>query len=263
MKLLALSALLLAATPALADDLRDLCPDRPGQGTPPCIVDKGHVIVEVGVAAFEHDKQSDSITNSFTGGDVTARLGLTDRLEVLAEWSAYNRVHQRDRATGATTTDHGVGDVLLGFKYSLANPDGKGVSVAVQPFATAPTAKSAIGAGGWTQGVQLPVSVDLTEALQLGLTPAVERLPDSLGGGHHAFYSLVTELDRAFGPTTIGVELYASRDTDPGAHETQASVDLTLAETVGKDLQLDAEVDAGVTRATPDVRVVVGLARRF
>ncbi|WP_419814236.1 transporter [Glacieibacterium sp.] len=262
MKLLVLAALLLA-TPALADDLRDLCPDRPGQGTPPCIVDKGHVLIEFGVGAFEHDKQPDSITNSFTGGDVTARLGLTDRLEVLAEWSAYNRVHERDRATGATTTDHGVGDVLLGFKYSLANPDGKGVSVAVQPFVTAPTAKSAIGAGGWTQGIEVPVSIDLTDDLQLGLTPIIERLPDTLGSGHHAAYSLVTELDRALGPTTIGVELYASRDTDPGAHETQASFDVTLAQTVGKDLQLDGEVDAGLTHDTPDVRVLVGFARRF
>ena len=49
MKALLAVAALLAATPALADDqLRELCSERPGLNTPPCIVDKGHLQVEVG-----------------------------------------------------------------------------------------------------------------------------------------------------------------------------------------------------------------------
>ena len=238
-------------------------PDRPGQGTPACIVDKGHLLIETGVATWEHDKQPDSVTDTTTLGDFTARFGVTDRLEAIAGISAYNRVHERDRTTGARSTVHGVGDLLLGFKYSLAHPDGKGVSIAVQPFATAPTGNDATGAGGWTQGVIVPVSIDLTDDLQLGFSPEIDRLPDQSRGGHHAAYTLVTDLTRQFGKTSLGAELYASRDDDPGNRTTQASFDLTLAQTFGENFQVDGEVDAGLTHDTPDVRILVGFARRF
>jgi hypothetical protein len=35
------------AAPAHAEGLRDFCPDRPGKGTPPCILDKGHIQAEM------------------------------------------------------------------------------------------------------------------------------------------------------------------------------------------------------------------------
>ncbi|NWM25056.1 transporter, partial [Escherichia coli] len=57
------SFLLAAATiagigSAQAQDLRPLCPDRPGLDTPACTVDQGHFIVESGLVDWSLDRSS-------------------------------------------------------------------------------------------------------------------------------------------------------------------------------------------------------------
>ena len=43
----------------------------------------------------------------------------------------------------------GVGDLMLGVRSALTDPDGKGVAVSWQALVTAPTATHGQGAGGW------------------------------------------------------------------------------------------------------------------
>src|SRR3546814_5728079 len=68
-----LVAALAAATPALAEEGRALCPDRPGLGTPACTVDVGAVVLEVGVADWTLDDNADSRTDSWAFGDTLLR----------------------------------------------------------------------------------------------------------------------------------------------------------------------------------------------
>lgn len=263
MKLLLLAAALLAAGPAMADELRDFCPTRPGLDTPPCIADRGHVIVELGLGSWERSHDATSITHEFIGGDVLARLGVTDRLEVFAGWTAYGRDRVRDRLTGGVAHSHGTGDVALGLKQSLLSPGGDGTSVAVQAFVTAPTGTNGFGADGWTQGVLVPVSFDLGHDFALAFTPEVDRLPDTLRSGHHLAWQGVGGLSRKFGKVTAGAELLVNRDDDPGTRTTQVIADANLAWQPADNLQFDAEVDAGLSRDAPDVRVALGVSRRF
>ena len=263
MKALILAAALLAAAPAVAADLRDLCPDRPGLGTPPCIVDKGHVVVEVGVGSWERSHDAFSITHELTGGDLLARAGVTDSLEAFAGWTAYAHDRVRDRASGTVDKSHGTGDVIFGLKQSLLSPSGERTSVAVQVFATAPTGTNGFGAGGWTQGVLVPVQFDLGSNFSLFLTPEADRLPDTQRGGHHALLQNVVGLGRQFGRVNAEVELLLNRDYDPGDHTSQAIADVNLAWSATDNLQLDAEVDAGLNHDAPDVRIAFGVARRF
>ena len=53
-----------SATIAHADQLRDLCPDRPGLGTPACTVDKGRVLLEVGLADWTRDDSGGTRTDT-------------------------------------------------------------------------------------------------------------------------------------------------------------------------------------------------------
>lgn len=257
--------LILAAAPALSADLRDPCFDRPGRLTPPCIVDAEHVAIEVSAADYSHDHAVDATTDLLGLADTVVRLGVTKHLEAFGEWSPYNRVHVHPRDGSPSFTDHGVGDILFGVKQSLLAPDGKGVSIALQPFATAPTAKDTIGAGAWTEGLIVPVSIALPHDITLGLSPEIDRLPDSDGRGHHAAYTGVIGLSRRFGALTSGVELYVSREDDPGDHTTRATADLFVAYIPPSTptLQFDGQVYAGLNHATPDVEVLVGVAKRF
>lgn len=260
MKLL-IAALLLAG-PAGAAELRDLCPDRPGFGTPACIVDRGHVLVETGID-WQREHDAETVTHRFDAGDLLVRYGVTDRLEAFAGWTAYSRERVRDRASGSAATRHGTGDVMLGVKQSLLSPGGDGTAVAVQLFMTAPTGSNGQGAGGWTQGIIVPVQFELPAELQLALSPEIERLPDTERSGHHARWTGVIGLSREFGQVTLGTELLISRDDDPGRKATQAIADINLAWQPSDNLQLDAEIDAGLDRDAPDVRIALGLARRF
>ena len=255
-------ALLIAAVPAGAAELRELCPDRPGLNTPPCIVDAGHVLVEAGLS-YTHDRNPDSIDSEQDYGELNVRFGVTRRVEVLAGWTAHTRLRSHNRASGAVTRARGGGDLSFGAKLALTDPDAKdGVAVSVQSFATAPTGSDGIGAGAWTQGVIVPVKFDLG-SFEIEMSPEIDRLPDTTRGGHHAAYTGVVGVGRKLGPLDAQIELYASRDDDPGARATQAIADVNLALPVGENMQLDAEADVGLNRATPDIRVAVGVARRF
>jgi len=252
------------AAPAAAAELRDLCPDRPGRLTPACIVDAGHLQAETGAVDFVHDATSSDITDTLTIASTTLRYGITGHLEAVVDWSPHVSVRNRTRG-GGVTTDRGVGDVLLGLKQSLLNPDGKGVSIALAPFVTIPTAKPAIGAGRSTQGLVVAVNVDLPADFALGISPEIDRLPNGGDDGYHASYSMVGGISRAIGAVTPGVELAVTQDDDPTGRTTKATADVFVAWAPKslKTVQFDVGTYLGLNRDTPDVEAYVGISKRF
>ena len=90
MKGLTLLALLasLGANAAQAGDLRDFCPNRPGKGSPACILDAGHWQVETDIVDGTRDHRAGVTTTPtlFVGGkaypgvpDATLMATLTGR----------------------------------------------------------------------------------------------------------------------------------------------------------------------------------------
>ncbi|KRA57569.1 hypothetical protein ASD89_07885 [Caulobacter sp. Root656] len=263
---LAVLAWVAAAHAAQAQDAgRDFCADRPGKGSPPCVLDAGRFQAELGMADGAWSRGGGVSTDDTAFGAVELRLGLTSTLEGQVSWTAHERIRQKDRASGAASTVDGVGDVGLALRWSLRNPAGDGVSVAVQPFVTAPTGTEGIGGDAWQGGVIVPISLPLNAAWSLALSPELDARADADGSGRHAGFGGAVGVGRSFGPVALGVELWADRDEDPSGHVTSASFDLTARWTPAsaKDLQLDASAYVGLNRDTPDLEVAVGLAKRF
>jgi hypothetical protein len=130
----------IATAPALAEDkLRDFCGDRPGLGTPACTVDAGHLQVEVGLGDWTLDRQPDARTDTIQAGAIALRYGIGDTTELRLGWDGYAHVRTRDRTSGAVDRTGGVGDVTVGIKQNLHNPDGSGLSIALLPYATLPS----------------------------------------------------------------------------------------------------------------------------
>jgi hypothetical protein len=255
--LLALSAALIAGS-AHAQALRDFCADRPGKATPPCILNAGHVQLEVGLADAVFRRSPGVHEDAYTIGAAEIRFGLTRRVEVEAGWSPL--IVDRLRGAGRRT---GAGDAVLGMRGALTDPDADGAAVSVQGFVTAPTATHGLGAGGWAGGLRLPASIPLGPNTNLGLTPEVDVVRDAGGGGTHVAWTGVAGVSQAFGPTTLGAEIWGQIDDDPAGEIRQASADFTAAYAVGDNAQFDAGVNLGLNRATPDVEVYAGIARRF
>lgn len=262
------SLLLLAAAttavPATAkEESRDLCPDRPGLGTPACTVEPGAMLFEVGLADWTLDRAADSRTDIWVFGDALLRAGLTPSLEVQLGWTMVGHVRERDRATGEATSRTRTGDVSLALRQNLSNPDGSGFSVALMPYATLPLGGSGVGAGDWGAGLIVPVSFELG-ALSLGLTPHVDAAVDSDGDGRHTAYGSVVGV--GFGLSddiSMAAEMSLTRDRDPGGHTTEALAGLSAGWQPDADSQWDMGVNAGLNRHTPDVELYFGYVRRF
>lgn len=260
----AITLLTLSPAVASAEPLRELCVDRPGKDTPPCIVDKGHLVLEVGKIRYSRDEEDGVETRTYSASELLARVGLTDSVEVQLGFTPFNVVKLKD-ATGRRRFE-GVGDLTGAVKVNMLNPDGSGTSATVQAFVTAPTGATEIGSGGWEGGVIVPVSFELSDKLGLTLDPEVDVRRNENGGGHHLAFAGVASLGRDLGGGVEGsAELWSMVDRDPAGHRTEASVDLALAWIPERmpNLQLDAEVDFGVTKPTAGIEATAGFAYRF
>jgi len=260
---LILVAATLAATPAFAED-REYCPSRPDLGRPPCTIAPGHVSVETALADWTLEKDSDGRTDTVLIGDTLVRVGLTDTVEAQIGWTPYGHVRTRDTATGAIENAGRAGDVTLGMKVNLHNPDGKGLSAALRPFVTVPVGRTPVGFGDWGAGMTAPVSYELNDAFKLQATPEIAAAVDEDGHGRHFAVSgtlgLGIELTKALTATIEGQVL---RDDDPEEKTTQAFGALSLGWMVSKTMQLDIGGVAGLNHAAPDAELYLGISRLF
>ena len=245
-----------ASDPAPGPALRDFCADRPGKATPPCILDAGHSQIEVGLAdavLLGHGAHETLYTVS--AGEL--RIGLTSTLEAEASWAPVIVDHQR----GAPDVT-GVGDLTVGLRRALIAPGGDGAQVSVQGYLTAPTATHGLGEAGWTGGARLPVTAPVAMNLSLDLAPEVDVVRTA-GGGTHLSWSTAAGVSRAFGKTTLGIEAWGQVDDAPRARAYQASADVTAAQLIGDNAQLDGGLNLGLNRRTPALEAYVGLSHRF
>ncbi|MDV3458094.1 transporter [Sphingomonas sp. HF-S4] len=248
---------------AQAQESRAFCADRPGLGTPSCTVDTGHILVETGAVDWTLERDSGTRTDTFEAGDLLVRAGLTGTLEAQIGWTAFGHVRERD-ATGAVSHASGTGDIRVALRQNVANPDGSGFSLAVMPFGTLPVGGEAIGAGDWGAGVIMPVHFDLTNAVELLLTPKIEAAVDQDRHGRHLAYGSVVGLETPLSDTLgAALEAQMTRDDDPLEAHTEALASLSLELQPSDDLQFDAGAVAGLNSQSPDVELYIGIARRF
>lgn len=213
-----------------------------------------------------HDRSTDAKTDTTLVGDLLVRAGITDTTELRLGWTPFGSIRTRDRLSGVLSHSSSMGDISLGLRTNLKNPEGSGLSIAIQPSITLPVGGTAVGAGTWAASLVVPVSYQLTKSLQLALTPELDAAPDSDGAQRHPRYGAVIGLGFAVTSAfNIGAELAAFRDNDPSDHATNATADLTLAWTppAAKDFQVDAGFYAGLNSDTPDLQMVIGIAKRF
>ena len=265
MKLRLLFTLLLSISARVgAQDVREFCPTRPGLGTPPCIVDRGHVIGEVAIVDWIRENNPDARTDTIVSGDFLVRYGIDSVSEVQLGWTAFGHVRERDKALAEVSKSNRIGDITVAYKRSLSNPDGGGLSIALQSFATLPVGRSPIGAGDWGGGFLLAVSSDLGNGLQLQLTPEVDAAVDEDGNGRHLSFGTVIGVGVDLAETIdAAIEFSAFRDNDPSGHQSELLAAFSLAWQPRDNLQLDVGSVAGLNHASPDLRLYLGVSQRF
>lgn len=247
----------------LAQEQRPLCPDRPGLGTPACTTAPGAIMLEIGLADWSRNQDIATRSDTLVAGDALLRVGLTPSLEAQIGWTAFGYAHEEDRLTGRTTDRSGTGDVMIALRQNMKNPDGSGFAVAAMPYVTLPIGHSAIGAGDWSLGFQLPLSLE-AGPISLGLTPHIDGTVDSDGKGRHLAYGTVAGVGFALSDAVaMTVEMSATRDRDPGGHITELLGGVSAGWQPDANRQWDIGVNVGLNRNSPDVQLYVGITQRF
>lgn len=237
---------------------RDLCADRPGIASTTCTVDRGRIQAELAID-WSFAREDDVRTDTLLAGQGLVRVGVDDRTEVQLRWNGYGRV--RTRAAGVVTRASGAGDVSVGVRRNLRNPDGSGTSVAVQAAVSLPVGGHALGAGDWGASLLVPLGFQAGPVALL-VTPGVEAAVDGDRHGRHFAYGLA--VGGSFDLTerlSAVLDLSVGRDLDPLGHSTSADAGIALSLQPDKNLELDAGAIIGLNART--IELYLGAARRF
>jgi hypothetical protein len=254
-------AAMLGLASASADE-EPICADRPGLATPTCTVPAGMVQVETTLVDWTRDRYGGFRAEQVTIGETAFKLGLTDRLHVEVGVAPYTRISVSDGALSERVS--GFGDLGVAAKYRLTS-EAAPVQIAVRPFVKIPTAKRSLGNGEVEGGVVVPIAFAIPGSqLSVTLGPELGVNSDGDGSGHHLATAQVISLGVPLSDRlSASAELWGYWDFDPAGTVRQRAVAASAGYLLSSNLQLDAGVNLGLNRDTPDIQAYSGIAFRF
>lgn len=245
---------------AAAAALPPICTDRPTKANATCTVPKGALQVESGLATWSITKTGGLRTEMLSVGSTVVKVGLSDRSDLQLGLTPLVRLRQR--SGGERTRRSGFGDLVVRYKHRLTGDDAP-VAVGVIPFVKLPTARRGLGNRKVEGGLAVPVSMAAGKAT-VTFGPELDLLADADGRGYHLALVNLVNIAAPIAPRiTLAGELWSNVNADPGGTLKQASADAALAIALSDRLQLDAGVNLGLTRDTPDTEFYAGLSTRF
>ncbi|MEH3038838.1 MAG: transporter [Sphingomonas paucimobilis] len=231
---------------------RDYCPTRPSLGQSACTIEPGRFAIETALSDWERSSDSDTVLF----GDTLFRLGLTDRTELQVDWTPLGIV--RDRPTGRNVAR--TGDLEIGSRIALRNPDGKGLSYGLQPSVTVPVGRSPVGNGGWGAALVAPVSYDLSDRINVQFSPELAWMPREEQRGNMVVSTATLGLGVML---TDACQLTTEVQWQHDEEATEHRFALAVAWQVSDDFFVDTGGVAGLDHDTPALRLYSGLSRRF
>jgi hypothetical protein len=249
------------ALPALADDLKPICSDRPGHATSACTVEPGHVQIESALYDGLYQRRSGTTTDFTTAGGTVVKYGVSDSVDVEAGLSLFQDIRTHD---ASTSHQSGIGDLVLHAKYNpMAGGDGP-FAMVLAPYLKLPTASGGTGNGAVEGGLLAPVAYTLDGGWSLFMTPEVDVLRDASGTASHVQLANDVSVGYALRDNLLlGADVYMTQSYDPGPKQNWYLFDMNMAWITDNDTQLDCGWAFGLNRATPDLELYFGVSRRF
>ena len=247
---------------ARAEELRELCPDRPLKGTSACTVDKGHWQLETDIANWTHDRVGGITTDLIFAPNPTLKYGLTDDVDIEVSFSPF--VTERVRGRGVSSHTSGIGDTILRAKWHVAGSNGED-GLAVEPFVKLPTAKRGLGNRSVEGGLIAPYQSHLPGGWDLDVTPEADLLRNSADNGYHLAISGSVGISHALTTSwAFGADVYTQANFEPMHTERQSTFDVALVwQPKRAEFAVDFGVGFGLTRTAPGIEYSVGFSRRF
>ncbi len=252
--------------PTPDDQMRPFSPDRPGRSHSPLTVDAGHFQFESDAwnYAFDHWSPTETTTRATTVGAPNLKLGLTNRTEIDVAVPLYNSVAMRSRTGGGVQRAQGAGDLLLGGKVNVFGNDGGDRALGLIGFVKVPTAAVGLGNDMAEFFLNMPFVTALPRMVSLTVEPSFNLVRNLNKQGYEGDPQIILNLSRPAFASTVTASLGLALDF-PADHAvgTRHTLGPSLQWLVTPNLQLDAGLYIGVSKAAPDYNPYVGLAFRY
>lgn len=233
----------------------------------PYTVDAGHAQIETYVVGYAYERQTatgaDGRTETWRVAPTTLKLGLLNSVDIELETSPYTRVRTVDRLTGTTSTRSGFGDLIPRAKFNLWGNDGGPSAAALLPFIKIPTSQDGLGNNSVEAGLGLPIGLQLPFQWWLQLSPELSLLRNVDDGGYSPGFSNTIYLWHAIAGKLSGYIEFSSWVSFERTSGWIGTIDFGMTYMIGRDIQLDAGVLIGVTRAAPVANPFLGVSARF
>lgn len=237
------------------DALRDLSPDRPDATESPITVDAGHFQLEV--SFYDFSRAGGTTTHTY--GASNLKFGISHNVDLQFVFDAHTiqRIKLED---GSREEVSGFNDPQLRLKVNLWGNDGGKTAFAIFPFVKIP-AGSALGNDHLEGGLILPLSIELTERLGLGLMAEMDFVHAEEGGYDTEFvHTAVLGIDLT---SAVGLYLeYVGVCGTGGEFQYQATFSGGLTYAINNNIQLDLGIRTGLNSAAEDFGAFTGITWR-
>ncbi len=246
-------------------NLRDLSTDRPDKTESAYTVDAGHFQMETSFLDYTRDRHnSDSTqeeTDNFAVMATNLKIGLTNNTDVQLVIEPYH--YQSASDDSEKTLKKGFGDITTRLKFNVWGNDVGSTAFALMPFVKFPTNGANLGNDSVEGGLILPLAISLPGEWKLGLMAEFDATRNSEEDGYHPeFIQSITLSHSILGPLSGYLEFFYLYNSEEDAQPI-GTIDTGLTYTLTADVQLDAGVNWGATRAADDFNPFCGIAWRY
>ncbi|MBI2756729.1 MAG: transporter [Chloroflexi bacterium] len=248
--------------------MREMSTDRPDTTESAFTVDAGHIQVELSLADFTYDRRNNDrqTRRTLAVAPMLLKVGLLNNVDLQLGLAPYTSHSTTDHALGTSGAVDGFVDTVVRLKVNLWGNDAfweGGTALAVMPYVTFPTASDGLGAGAMEGGVIVPFAAALPGGFDLGAMVQFDLARSAADDRYVVdLIHTVTMGHELIGDLAGYVEYagFANLSHDEGY---RGYFDAGLTYALTRDVQLDAGVRVGLTRAADDVGLFLGASVRF
>lgn len=250
--------------------MRDLSTDRPDTTESAYTVDAGHFQIEMSFVDFTYDRRNadEQTVRAFAVAPMLLKFGLLNNVDLQIGIDPYSTERTTDRTAQTTETIQGFGDTIVRLKVNLWGNDGPeeglgDTAFAIMPFIKIPTANSDLGnryvEGGVISALAIDLPADFSSAVMIELdfnrSADNDRYVVDLVHSATISHSIIDDLN--------GYLEYAGFTNLNGDEKYRGYFDAGLTYGLTPDIQLDAGIRVGLTKAAEDLGVFAGISLRF
>jgi hypothetical protein len=160
---------------------------------------------------------------------------------------------------GHHLSQQGLGDPTLRVKHNFWGNDGAGKSaLGILPFLVVPAGSRQMGTKRAIHGIHLPYTYSLSDLFSLDIMPIWRRAPDEAGTGYHDEADMALVLGYALTDKVDFFIHYVNRFDLVHFEKWNSFYGAGVAYRVARKLQLDLEVNDGISPAEDDLQIMLG-----